>query len=156
MATLESRLARLARDWTADLVIIDYLALLRPENRHRDLRESLVEILQEAGQLATTYNGGLGVPVLVPWQIRRDARDEASKRGGYILPDLSETAEASNTGAHRAGAAGAGQRRFPRPGGAAEAVGAEKPGWGAWRRAAGPYRRLRDRFLRPGRPGYQS
>ena len=94
--TLESRLARLARDWTADLVIIDYLALLSPVSRHRDRRESLVEILQEAGQLSTTYHDGLGVPVLSPWQVRREARDEASRRGGYLLSDLSETAEASN------------------------------------------------------------
>jgi replicative DNA helicase len=97
IGTLESRLARLARDWTADLVIVDYLALLRPEVRHRDLRESLVEILQEAKQVATTYRDGLGVPLLSPWQIKRDARDEASKRGGYTLSALSETAEASNT-----------------------------------------------------------
>jgi len=96
VATLESRLAALARDWTADLVIIDYLALLRPGNRHRDLRESLVDIIQEAGQLATTYSGGLGVPVLSPWQVRREARDSASKRGYFTLNDLSETAEASN------------------------------------------------------------
>ncbi len=97
IGTLESRLARLARDWTADLVIVDSLALLRPEVRHRDLRESLVEILQEGKQVATAYQDGLGVPLLSPWQIRREARDEASKRGGYTLSALSETAEASNT-----------------------------------------------------------
>jgi replicative DNA helicase len=97
VGTLESRLAALARDWTADLVIVDYLALLRPEVRHRDLRESLVEILQEGKQVATTYQDGLGVPLLSPWQIKRDARDVASKRGYYTLSDLAETAEASNT-----------------------------------------------------------
>jgi replicative DNA helicase len=97
VGTLESRLARLARDWTADLVIVDYLALLHPEVRHRDLRESLVEILKEGKQVATTYQDGLGVPLLSPWQIRRESRDEASKRGGYTLSSLSETAEASNT-----------------------------------------------------------
>ena len=97
VATLESRLARLARDWTADLVIVDYLALLHPEIRHRDLRESLVEIIKEAKQVAATYQDGLGVPLLSPWQVRREARDEAFKRGGYVLSSLSETAEASNT-----------------------------------------------------------
>ena len=97
VSTLESRLARLAREWTADLVIVDSLALLRPEVRHRDLRESLVEILQEGKQVAATYQDGLGVPLLSPWQIKREARDEASKRGGYSLSALSETAEASNT-----------------------------------------------------------
>ena len=66
VSTLESRLARLAREWTADLVIVDSLALLRPEVRHRDLRESLVEILQEGKQVAATYQDGLGVPVLSP------------------------------------------------------------------------------------------
>jgi replicative DNA helicase len=96
VATLESRLARLAREWTADLVIIDYLALLRAELRYRDLRESLVEIIKAAGEMAITYADGLGVPVWSPWQVRRDARDEASKRGYYTLNDLSETAEAAN------------------------------------------------------------
>jgi replicative DNA helicase len=97
VATLESRLARLAREWTADLVIVDSLNLLRPELRRRELREGLVEILQEAKQVAATYQDGLGVPLWSPWQVRRDARDEASKRGYYTLNDLSETAEASNT-----------------------------------------------------------
>jgi replicative DNA helicase len=97
VGTLESRLARLARDWTADLVIVDYLALLRPEIRHRDLRESLVEIIKEAKQVAATYQDGTGVSLWSPWQVRREARDEASKRGGYTLNALSETAEASNT-----------------------------------------------------------
>lgn len=93
---LEARLARLARDWTADLVIIDYLALLHAETRHRELRESLVEIIKAAGEMAITYQDGLGVPVWSPWQVRREARDVASKRGYYTLNDLSETAEASN------------------------------------------------------------
>ena len=64
-------------------MVVDYLALLHPEVRHRDLRESLVEIIQEAKQVAATYQDGLGVPLLSPWQIKREARDEASKRGGY-------------------------------------------------------------------------
>lgn len=93
---IEASLARLARQWTADLVIIDYLALLRPEAYHRDRRESLVEIIQDAGQVATSYQDGLGVPVWSPWQTSRDARDEASRSGGYTLNALSETAEASN------------------------------------------------------------
>lgn len=97
VSVLDSRLARLAREWTADLVIIDYLALLHAETRHRDLRESLVEILKAAGEMAATYQDGLGVPVLSPWQMSRTARDEASKSGGYTLSSLSETAEASNT-----------------------------------------------------------
>lgn len=97
VGVLESRLARLARDWAADLVIVDYLALLHPEIRHRDLRESLVEIIKAAGEMAATYCDGLGVPVISPWQVKQAARDEASKRGYYRLSDLAETAEASNT-----------------------------------------------------------
>jgi replicative DNA helicase len=97
IGTLEARLARLGREFTADLVIVDYLALLRAETRHRDLRENLVEIIKEAKQVAATYSDGLGVPLLSPWQVRRESRDEASKRGYYTLNDLAETAEASNT-----------------------------------------------------------
>ena len=97
VGVLESRLVRLAREWTADLVIVDYLALLHSEIRHRELRESLVEIIKAAGEMAATYQDGLGVPVISPWQVRRDARDTASKRGYYALSDLAETAEAANT-----------------------------------------------------------
>ena len=156
VSTLESRLARLARDWTADLVIIDYLALLQPGDPAPGPARVAGGDPPGGRQLATTYQDGLGVPVLSPWQVRREARDEASKRGGYILSALSETAEASNTADMVMSLLEPDADDSRGRGRAAEAVGAEKPGRGARRRAARPDRRLRHRFLRPGRPGYQS
>lgn len=99
IATLEGRLLRLARYWLADLVIVDYLALLNPDGRYRyrDLRESLVEVFKQAKQVAATYADGRGVAVCSPWQVSRSARDDAWANGqGYTLNALSETAEASN------------------------------------------------------------
>lgn len=97
ISTLESRLSRITRMWPADLVIIDYLALLSGDGRRRELREDLSGIIKEAKQLAATHADGSGVPVISPWQINREGRKAAREQGGYTLAALAETAEASST-----------------------------------------------------------
>lgn len=97
MSLIEARLAAVCRQFAPDLVIIDYLGLIRPERARKDRREELTPILQDAKQVAVTLRNGHGVPVISPWQVSRDGRDKARQRGGYTLSDLAETAEASNT-----------------------------------------------------------
>lgn len=97
VAMLESRLSSFSRQFRPDLVIIDYLALLRPDRVRRDRREELGLILIDAAELAVTFDDGRGVPVISPWQMSREGKKAARERGGYNLNDLSETAEASNT-----------------------------------------------------------
>ena len=97
MASLESKLIRLHRQFPIDLVIMDYLALLRPERRRASDREELGSILKEAKQIATTFNDGAGVPFVSPWQVSRTARENAERTGYYTPSALSETAEASNS-----------------------------------------------------------
>lgn len=94
---IESKLARIGRLFPIDLVIMDYLALLTPERRRRDLREELSEILKTAKQLSTTVNDGLGIPFVSPWQVSRAARQKAEQTGSYTADALSETAEAGNS-----------------------------------------------------------
>lgn len=94
---IESRLVRLQRMFHIDLVIVDSLYLLRPEKRRNTDREELSGILKEAKQLATTFNDGLGIPLVSPWQVSRSARQEADRTGFYTSQALSETAEASNS-----------------------------------------------------------
>lgn len=94
---IESKLIRLQRMFHIDLVILDALYLLRPEKRRNTDREELSGILKEAKQLATTFNDGLGVPLVSPWQVSRTARQEAERSGSYTSQALSETAEASNS-----------------------------------------------------------
>ena len=46
---------------------------------------------------ATTFNDGIGVPVVSPWQVSRAAQLEAERVGYYTLASLAETAEATNS-----------------------------------------------------------
>jgi replicative DNA helicase len=94
---IESKLIRIHRMFHVDLVIMDYLALLKPEKRRNTDREELGNILKEAKQLATTFNDGIGVPFVSPWQVSRTARQDAERTGYYTPSALSETAEASNS-----------------------------------------------------------
>ncbi len=94
---LESKLVRIQRMFPVDIVVMDYLALLKPERRRNTLREELGSILTESKQFATTFNDGAGVPFVSPWQVSRTARQEAERLGYYTSSALSETAEASNS-----------------------------------------------------------
>ncbi len=98
MGYVESKLMRIHHGMRIDLVIMDYLALLRPDRRRQSEREELVGILKEAKQLTTSFNDGAGVPLVSPWQVGRLARAEAERVGYYSSSAITaETAEASNS-----------------------------------------------------------
>lgn len=101
MSMLEARLAAISRQFKPDLVEIDYLALMRPEqnftSKAQERRDSLTLLLQDAKQLSVTYDDGRGVPVLSPWQVSRAGRREVAERGYYTMSDLAETAEAERS-----------------------------------------------------------
>jgi replicative DNA helicase len=97
MAYVESKMVRVSRLMQIDLVIMDYLALLRPDRKRTTMREELSATLIAAKQLSTTANDGLGVPFVSPWQVSRAARVDAEQKGCYSLSALSETAETSNS-----------------------------------------------------------
>lgn len=97
MAYTEQKLLSISKQFGIDLVIGDYLALWRPEQRRESVREELAGILKSAKQVATTFADGLGVPFVSPWQVSRMARAEAERLGYYTTAALSETAEATNT-----------------------------------------------------------
>lgn len=97
ISVIESKLARISRMFPVDLVVVDYLALLRSERRRNTRREELSDIVQEAKQLAATYEDGRGVPIISPWQINREGWKAAQDRGHYTLAELAETAESAST-----------------------------------------------------------
>ncbi len=97
IASIEQRLYRIQRMFHIDLVICDYLALLKADVRRVDDRQEMNSIINEAKQLAATFNDGLGVPFMSPWQVNRAQRDIAEKVGFYTLSALAETAVATNT-----------------------------------------------------------
>ncbi len=94
---IESKLTRYQRMFPIDLVVMDYLALLKAEKRRNTDREELGSILKDAKQLATGHNDGNGVAFVSPWQVSRTARFEAERTGSYTPAALSETAEATNS-----------------------------------------------------------
>lgn len=94
ISVVESRLARITRDWPADLVILDSIQLLKAETARRSLWEESSLTLKDAKSMAATYMDGRGVPVVSPWQVSKEARKQALERGFYIVSDLAETAEA--------------------------------------------------------------
>lgn len=97
ISTCEGKLLRYQREFQVDLAVIDYLALLKPDRRFTSRREELAATIQEAKQLATTFDDGRGIPVVSPWQTSRDSWKEAQQVGMYNSSALAETAEATSS-----------------------------------------------------------
>jgi replicative DNA helicase len=97
VGTLSSRLARIGHLFEVHLVIIDYVQLLRADQRRDASHEEAAQIVKDVKAIAATYGGGIGVPVISPWQVNRPGRDRALKEGSYSGVDLASTAEAFNT-----------------------------------------------------------
>lgn len=97
MSTIEARSRRLATMWPADLFIMDYLQLLRTDERYSSDREAQSRVIKDAKEFAATYQDGRGVPFVSPWQMSRKAREDARGGNGYSLSGLSDTHEAAAT-----------------------------------------------------------
>lgn len=97
LASLDQRLHRIQRSFPIDLVVMDYLALLQSQQRRQTTREELATLLKDAKLLAVNFNNGHGVPFVSPWQVSRQAREQAESDGMYTSKALSETAEATNS-----------------------------------------------------------
>lgn len=97
ISSIESRLYRIQRKFHIDIVVCDYLALLKSDRHRQSDREEQSAIIKEAKQLATTFDDGRGIPFVSPWQVNRAARDNAEKLGFYTSASLAETSEATNS-----------------------------------------------------------
>ena len=97
VSTLETRMYRIQRMFNIDLVIMDYLALLKPDVRRGTRREEKADTIIEAAQLCKTFDNGRGVPFVSPWQVTRTDQDAAMLSGYYDMNSLAETAEATNS-----------------------------------------------------------
>lgn len=97
MSNVSSIMAMVQKKFDIDLVVCDYLALLRPEGVRNTDRESLSGILKNAKQISHSHDKGRGVAFISPWQVSRAAWEEAMSSGRYTSKSLAETAEATNT-----------------------------------------------------------
>lgn len=95
MSFVRSKLRAYQSIFNVDVVIIDELQMLSAAQKREREREELNQVVRAAKQLAVDFDGGRGVPVISPWQMSRNAWEEAQKNGGrYTRSSLSETAEA--------------------------------------------------------------
>lgn len=97
MDNVEAIMNSVQKKFDIDLVVCDYLALLRPTGSRNTDRESLSGIIKNAKQIATSFNKGRGVAFISPWQVSRAAWEDATTIGRYTSKALAETAEATNT-----------------------------------------------------------
>jgi hypothetical protein len=98
-----SRAEALHRTSPLDLVVIDYLSLLRPPPslRHPDVRAATTENLKIAKNMAVEFAGGEGITVVTPHQISRDGYDQAKANGGvYEMRAFADTAEVERSADH--------------------------------------------------------
>lgn len=95
---LESRVNLQQSLWPVDLLVIDYLALLKPDRPRNSEREEYNDVLKDAKVFAVSFNDGQGVPILSPWQMSQASYREALRNTGmYTLANLGETVEAERT-----------------------------------------------------------
>jgi replicative DNA helicase len=97
LGQLNSRLLRIGHLFEVHLVVIDYLGLLRADQKRDASHEETAQLVKDAKGIAATFNGGLGVPVISPWQVNRSGRERALKDGSYQGVDLASSQEAANT-----------------------------------------------------------
>lgn len=93
LSYLEARMNRQGALWPVDLALVDYLALLKSDRKRNSEREEMNEVIKDAKVYATSFNEGNGVPLISPWQIRRESYQDALRTGAYGLASLSDTAE---------------------------------------------------------------
>lgn len=90
---VESRARSFKHDNPMDLLLIDSLNLLSPLSRRGNEREEYNDTLKRAKQLATE----LEIPLVSPWQIRRESYQAALSTNTYQLASLSDTSEAEKS-----------------------------------------------------------
>lgn len=94
---LEARLNRQGQEWNVDLVVVDYWALLKPDQKRQNQREELNDILKDGKSMAVGHADGRGVPIVSPWAMSQSAYKEALHSGLYTLANLAETSEAEKS-----------------------------------------------------------
>jgi replicative DNA helicase len=97
LSTVEARLVRYAQQRPLHLVVIDYLALLKPDRKRDRVDAEFSDLIKDAKVLAATFDSGRGVPIISPWAMNRERYTQARKDGFYTLASLSDTSEAEKS-----------------------------------------------------------
>lgn len=89
MAEIQRRISAMQVTQKLDLVVIDYLQLVKAAERRFNGQEELKETVRETKYIARRES----VPLLCLHQMSREGWKEAEKRGFYVNSDLAESAE---------------------------------------------------------------
>ncbi len=81
---VQTDLELLDRGFEVGLVVLDHGQWIEPRKgrRNKDYVIELNAIVRESKELALSFAGGRGVPVLLLWQINREGKDDADKNDG--------------------------------------------------------------------------
>jgi replicative DNA helicase len=93
MRYIHDAFERFSKIASIDLVVVDYLGLMSSETRRAARREELDDLLVAAKRFAVDKD----VPLLSPWQVSRNAWQEAQKSGKYTKACLSDTSQAERS-----------------------------------------------------------
>lgn len=94
LSTLNIKLQAIQREYPIDLLIIDALYLLKPEEKRSKEREELNGMIQKVKNLATSFDNGNGLPIITPWQTSREHKERADRDKRYSMAAMAETSYA--------------------------------------------------------------
>jgi hypothetical protein len=79
------------------LGVIDYLGLCSSDQQRVSRREELDDLIRQTKQLAMTFRGDEGIPVIAGYQVNRQSFERARQDGYYTLACFSESSEAEKS-----------------------------------------------------------
>ena len=92
MEYVRDQLESCASSFKPDLLVIDYLGLMKGSRRTTS-REELDDLLVNAKRTAVDYN----IPLVSPWQTSRVAKDEMERNGYYSITSLADSSQAEKS-----------------------------------------------------------
>jgi len=98
LTQIQQELKTTGRD--LEFVVLDYASLLTvpAEERSKDSNENLNIVMKQLKRLCLTFNNGMGIRMLSPWQASRKGFEEAKKNDGrYCATALSNAHEAERS-----------------------------------------------------------
>ncbi len=80
VGTLTERLFYLQNSFNVDFLVLDYASLLMPDYRSGNTTQELTTVFQRVKDLAQTFNGGAGLPILTAHQTSTSSLEKAMKK----------------------------------------------------------------------------
>jgi replicative DNA helicase len=88
---------RVATRWPVDLLIVDYLALLKADRKRENQTWEFTDMLKDVKTWASSFGDGEGIVVMSPWAVQQPTYKEARDKREYTLASLSDTSEAEKS-----------------------------------------------------------